>query len=73
METHARSIIKAVSYRFLGSGVTFVVALAMTRKLEMAVGIGLLDTVLKIGAFYFHERLWHRISFGKIKQPEYQI
>ncbi|MBM4104666.1 MAG: DUF2061 domain-containing protein [Planctomycetes bacterium] len=73
METHTRSIIKAVSYRFLGSGVTFAVAFMVTRKLDMAAGIGVLDTVLKIGAFYFHERLWHRISFGKIKPPEYQI
>ncbi len=73
METHARSIIKAISYRLLGSTVTFVVVLVMTRKLELAAGIGVLDTVLKIGAFYFHERLWHRISFGKIKPPDYQI
>jgi uncharacterized membrane protein len=73
METHARSIVKAVSYRCLGSLVTFAVVFVMTRRLELAAGIGVLDTVLKIGAFYIHERLWHRISFGKIKPPEYQI
>lgn len=73
METHARSIVKAISYRLLGSMVTFAVVLVMTKKLNVAVGIGVLDTILKIGAFYFHERLWHRIPFGKIKPPEYQI
>jgi uncharacterized membrane protein len=73
METHARSIVKAVSYRLVGSLVTFAVVLVMTKKLDLAAGIGVLDTILKIGAFYFHERLWHRISFGKIKPPEYQI
>jgi uncharacterized membrane protein len=73
METHARSIAKAVSYRLLGSMVTFTVVWVMTKKLELAAGIGILDTLLKVGAFYFHERLWHRIPFGKIKPPEYQI
>jgi len=23
--------------------------------------------------FYFHERAWNKISFGKVKAPEYQI
>lgn len=73
METHARSIIKAISYRFLGSIVTFGVVLMVTRKLELAAGVGVMDTILKIGAFYFHERLWHRINFGKLKPPDYQI
>jgi uncharacterized membrane protein len=73
METHARSIIKAVSYRLLGSGVTFAVVFVITRKFDLAAGVGVMDTILKIGAFYFHERLWHRINFGKIKPPDYQI
>lgn len=73
METHIRSIAKAVSYRILGSIVTFAVAFIITRKLNLAAGIGVLDTVLKIGAFYMHERLWHRIPFGQTKPPEYQI
>lgn len=73
METHARSIIKAISYRILGSVVTFGVVLAVTRKIELAAGVGVMDTILKIGAFYFHERLWHRINFGKLKPPDYQI
>ncbi len=73
METHARSIIKAVSYRLMGSMVTFAVVLVATRKIDLAAGIGVLDTILKIGAFYFHERLWHKINFGKIKPPDYEI
>lgn len=73
METHARSIIKAISYRLLGSMVTFGVVLLVTRKMDLAAGVGIMDTILKIGAFYFHERLWHRINFGKLKPPDYQI
>lgn len=72
-ETHYRSIIKAISYRLLGSAVTFLIALAFTRKIESAAGIGVADTILKIGAFYFHERLWNYIHFGKRPPADYQI
>jgi len=33
----------------------------------------LLDTAVKIGAFYFHERLWNHLRFGRAEPPEYQI
>ncbi|TFG48150.1 MAG: DUF2061 domain-containing protein, partial [Candidatus Brocadiia bacterium] len=35
--------------------------------------IGILDTFVKIGAYYFHERVWDRLNFGKRKPPEYNI
>lgn len=73
METHYRSIAKAITWRSGGTLVTVVVAWLVTGKLELAAQIGLLDTVVKIGAFYAHERLWNRLSFGKVKQPDYQI
>lgn len=73
LESHYRSIAKSVSYRILGTAVTFLVALLITRQVELALGIGLTDTVMKTGLFYFHERLWNRTHFGKTKTPDYQI
>lgn len=73
MESHYRSILKAVTWRAGGTAVTFAVAWILTRELTLAAGIGLLDTVIKIGAFYVHERIWNRVSFGKLKPPEYEI
>lgn len=73
METHLRSITKAVSWRIGGTVVTFIITLLVSGKLDLAVKVGLLDTLVKIGAFYLHERIWHRIGFGKIKRPEYEI
>jgi len=72
METHIRSIAKAITWRLGGTIVTFVVAWILTRKFELAAQIGVLDTAIKLGAFYMHERMWNRLSFGK-KQPEYYI
>ena len=73
MESHVRSIAKAITWRVGGTVVTFMVAWVVTRELSVAAGIGLLDSVIKIGAFYVHERLWNRVSFGKAKPPEYEI
>ncbi|UCG50068.1 MAG: DUF2061 domain-containing protein [Phycisphaerales bacterium] len=73
METHARSIFKAVTWRTGGTVVTCLVALLLTGSLDMSAKIGILDTVIKIAAFYVHERLWNRSNFGKMKPPEYQI
>ena len=52
---------------------TFAVAWLMTGRFELAAQIGLLDTAVKLGAFYAHERVWNRLNFGKEKPPEYQI
>jgi uncharacterized membrane protein len=73
VETHFRSIVKAISWRVGGTVVTFLVAWVLAGSLDLAARIGVLDTVIKIGAFYVHERLWNRLSFGKLKPPEYQI
>lgn len=73
METHARSIAKAVSYRLLGSMVTALIFYVLTGKGKLSMGAGALDVVLKIGAYFAHERIWAHIRFGRSKAPEYEI
>ncbi len=73
MESHLRSIAKAITWRAGGTVVTFAVAWILTRRFELAAQIGILDTIVKLGAFYAHERVWNRMDFGKKKPPEYQI
>jgi uncharacterized membrane protein len=73
METNARSIVKAVSYRLLGSSVTGMILFVVTGKGTVSLVGGVADMVLKIGAYFVHERIWDRISFGRTKPPEYEI
>ena len=73
MESHVRSIAKAISYRLLGSAVTGLIFFALTRKPTLSLGAGALDVVLKIGAYFVHERIWAHINFGRAKPPEYEI
>ena len=73
METHARTIMKAFSWRFIATFITFGVAWVITKELKFAAEIGIADTLIKLGVYYFHERAWIRVKFGKLKRPEYEI
>ncbi len=73
MESHIRTITKTLSWRFVATLITFSVAWLVTGKLTFAVEIGVADTLIKLGAYYFHERLWIRVKFGKLRRPEYEI
>jgi uncharacterized membrane protein len=73
METHLRSIAKAVSYRITGTVITFLIAWWITGTIDLAAKVGLIDPVAKIAIFYLHERFWHRVDFGRLKHPEYEI
>lgn len=73
MESHIRSVIKAISWRCGGTVVTFAITLLISGEIGIATKVGIIDTIVKILAFYLHERIWHRINFGKIKRPEYEI
>ena len=73
MESNSRSIVKAVSYRLLGSAVTGLIFFVLTRKGSLSLVGGSLDMVLKIGAYFVHERICNHIDFGREKPPEYEI
>ena len=73
MDSHFRSIVKAISWRAGGTVVTILVAWTLIGNLDLAAKIGLFDTVLKIGVFYVHERMWNKINIGRQNPPEYQI
>jgi len=74
METHARSITKAASYRVLGSISTAGIAYVLTGSMKLSIGAGILDVFVKIAAYFLHERIWAHIPFGReTKSPEYEI
>ena len=63
-ETRRRSIVKTLSWRVLATGITTSVTYALTGQWELAATVGLADAVIKLGAYYAHERAWGRIAFG---------
>lgn len=73
MESHVRSIAKALSYRILGSLTTAAIVFVVKGDVAVAAGAGLADGFLKLALYFIHERIWNHISFGRPKPPEYEI
>lgn len=69
-EKSYRSIAKSVSWRTIGTIDTFVISWIVTGKLDFALTIGGVEVFTKMTLYYFHERAWNRISFGRIKQAK---
>ncbi len=64
-ETHARSVMKAVSWRVTGTAATTLLVFAFTRKVTLSLAVGGLEFVSKIGMFWLHERAWDRLRYGR--------
>lgn len=72
-EKHYRSIIKALSWRAVGTMDTMLIAFIITGKLRFAVSIGAVELITKTALYYLHERVWNKIPIGRKKDPEYTI
>ena len=64
-ETHLRSVLKAISWRFSGTAITAVIVFCFTGKMSLALTVGGLEVVSKIALFFVHERIWDRVHIGK--------
>ncbi len=73
MDSHARSIAKALSYRVLGSLSTGGLVFIFTGSWKASASASAADAVVKIVLYFLHERLWNYISYGRPKTPEYEI
>lgn len=69
-DKHNRSILKAISWRIAGSIDTIAISYFITGSVKSALSIGFIETFTKIMIYYFHERLWERIEFGKGSNPK---
>jgi adenylylsulfate kinase len=61
-DTHRRSILKAISWRTLGTIDTFVLSWIITGRVDLAAAIGGVEIFTKIALFYLHERVWTNIK-----------
>ena len=64
-EFKKRSIVKAISWRLVGTMDTFLLSLIITKKVSYAATISIAEVVTKICIYYVHERIWNKIIWGK--------
>lgn len=69
-EAHSRSLVKAASWRILGSLDTFVLSWLFTSSVKAAGAIASTEVLTKMLLYYFHERVWNHIGWGVDKMTD---
>ena len=73
-EKRIRSVVKSISWRVTGTLDTIMIAFLITGDVKPALAIGGIEVVTKMTLYYFHERIWDRLKFGRVtEEPDYQI
>jgi uncharacterized membrane protein len=65
MDSTKRSLVKTISWRVTGSTATFLIAYILTGNLAVAGVIGVTQMISNTVLYYFHERVWNRITWGR--------
>ena len=64
-EKPLRSVVKSLSWRTIGTLDTIIISYIITGKLDLAFSIGGVELVTKMVLYFFHERVWNSIKWGK--------
>lgn len=64
--TKARSFTKSLSYRIFGTLSSWAVVYVITGEGSLATLVAFWETVVKVVIYYYHERAWNKIRWGRI-------
>jgi uncharacterized membrane protein len=64
-EKPIRSIAKALSWRVVGTIDTLVISYLLTGEIALAASIASIDFLTKMVLYFFHERIWNMVNWGK--------
>lgn len=67
-ESHLRSILKGITWRFIATGTTMTITYIATGSLDSALTVGGADFVFKFLLYYGHERLWQMAPVGSVRK-----
>ena len=60
-DSKTKSLLKTLSWRAVATIITMIIAYFIVGDLTVALSIGAFDVIIKMVAYYFHERAWSRI------------
>jgi uncharacterized membrane protein len=64
-----RSLVKSISWRLCGSLDTTFLTFLVTGNIKYAVQVAGAEVFTKIALYYVHERVWRRVSWGRLDAP----
>jgi len=72
-ETNKRSVVKGVTWRVVATTTTMVIVYLFFGRLDLAIATGVIESVLKIGLFWLHERAWFKVRWGRTKIEPFNL
>ena len=72
-ETNTRSIFKGISWRVVATATTIAIVYFFFGRLDLAIAAGLVESVLKVALYWGHERIWHKLRWGKKRIEPFNI
>lgn len=64
-DSSKRSLLKTVSWRITGSGATFAISWLIAGDFAMASTIAVVQLVVNTVLYFFHERIWNQVRWGR--------
>lgn len=72
-ETNKRSIVKGISWRIVATSTTIAIVYFFFDRLDLAIAAGMIETVLKVGLYWAHERVWFKVNWGRKKIEPFNL
>jgi len=60
-DSKTKSLLKTLSWRLIATLITMLIAWVVVGDVSVALTVGAVDVVIKMIAYYFHERAWTKI------------
>ena len=73
MEHRNRSLLKTASWCVFRFSLTIIIIYAYTKDIKKSIGVGAGIDIVKTVLYYFHERAWNKVKFGRSTPEDYQI
>ncbi len=64
--TPKRVLVKATSWEIFSTSLTAIISYPFTDNICSSIELALWCLIIKIVFYYYHDRLWHQISWGKV-------
>ncbi len=62
-DSHSKSMVKAISWRIIGTIDTILISWFLSGTLTLALSIGSIEVFSKFFLYYGHERIWNLIKW----------
>lgn len=65
-DRHLKSIVKAITWRIVGTLDTILISYILTGRISVALSIGSIEVFSKMFLYYLHERVWENVRWGRM-------